>query len=174
MSMVMLIASILFGILGVIGLFCSTFIISISSFIFMICFFITYQKEKENDKIRKEIDQQLRLLEDELDGTDDSIEDDIKLSHSYDEAVAELERKLESSLSAEKSKLYKDILNVLQSKQYLAQKRVLLNETLFEKCIDIWPTMFDGIECKVDSDGDGVSDEDENDADHFEVSKWSQ
>jgi hypothetical protein len=112
---------------------------------------------------------QLHLLEEELDGTDDDIEDDIKPSHSYDEAVAELERKLESSISAEKSKLYKDILNVLQSNQYLVQKRVLLNEALFEKCIDFWPTMFDGIECKVDSDGDGVPDEDENDADHFEV-----
>ena len=42
-----------------------------------------------------------------------------------------------------------------------------MNEELFEKCIDFWPEMFDGIECKVDNDGNGVPDEDENSVDYF-------
>lgn len=46
-------------------------------------------------------------------------------------------------------------------------KRQRLYEELFEKCIDFWPEMFDGIECKIDNDGNGVPDEDENCADYF-------
>ena len=83
------------------------------------------------------------------------------------EALDKLKTKIESTTSAKNSKLYKEILNVLQSKQYLAQKRVVLNEKLFEKCIDFWPEMFDGIECKVDNDGNGIPDEDENSVDYF-------
>ena len=92
---------------------------------------------------------------------DDEDEYDIKPNRPYDKVVDKLKRKIETTTSAKNSKLYKEILNVLQSKQYLAQKRVVLNEELFEKCIDFWPEMFDGIECKIDNDGNGVPDEDE-------------
>ena len=180
MSMMMLIASIIFGVLGVVGIFCSLFLVSIFSFILMIILFNAYMKEKAYEKKRDEYNKQLRLYEEELvaglfrrermlqeatvnyiENEDDEDEYDIKPNRPYDKIVDKLKRKIESTTSAKNSKLYKEILNVLQSKQYLAQKRVVLNEELFEKCIDFWPEMFDGIECKIDNDGNGVPDEDE-------------
>lgn len=86
-------------------------------------------------------------------------------------ALAELERKISTSSDERKVKLYKAILKVLQSKQYLVQKKVMLNTRFFEQCIDFWPAMFDGIECKVDDNGNGIPDDEENGADYFEVSK---
>lgn len=163
MSMTMLIASIIFGVLGVVGIFCSLFLVSIFSFILMIIFFNAYRKEKAYEKKRDEYNKQQRLYEEE----DDEDEYDIKPNRPYDKIVDKLKRKIESTTSAKNSKLYKEILNVLQSKQYLAQKRVVLNEELFEKCIDFWPEMFDGIECKVDNDVNGIPDEDENCVDYF-------
>lgn len=183
MSMTMLIASILSGVLGVVGIFCSLFLVSIFSFILMIILFNAYRKEKAYEKKRDEYNKQQRLYEEELiaglfrrermlqEATVNYIENedeyDIKPNRPYDKIVDKLKRKIESTTSSKDSKLYKEILNVLQSKQYLAQKRVVLNEELFEKCIDFWPEMFDGIECKVDNDGNGVPDEDENSEDYF-------
>ena len=186
MSMTMLITSIIFGVLGVVGIFCSTFIISIFSFILMIILFMAYIKEKAYEKKIDDYDKQQRLYEEELmvglirrermlqeatanciENENDEDEYDIKPNRPYDKIVDKLKRKIESTTSAKNSKLYKEILNVLQSKQYLAQKRVVLNEELFEKCIDFWPEMFDGIECKIDNDGNGVPDEDENCTDYF-------
>lgn len=180
MSMMMLIASIIFGVLGVVGIFCSLFLVSIFSFILMIILFNAYMKEKAYEKKRDEYNKQLRLYEEELvaglfrrermlqeatvnyiENEDDEDEYDIKPNRPYDKVVDKLKRKIETTTSVKNSKLYKEILNVLQSKQYLAQKRVVLNEELFEKCIDFWPEMFDGIECKIDNDGNGVPDEDE-------------
>lgn len=186
MSLTTLIASIIFGVLGVVGIFCSLFLVSIFSFILMIILFNAYRKEKAYEKKRDEYNKQLRLYEEELvaglfrrermlqeatvnyiENEDDEDEYDIKPNRPYDKIVDKLKRKIESTTSAKNSKLYKEILNVLQSKQYLAQKRVVLNEELFEKCIDFWPEMFDGIECKVDNDGNGTPDEDENCVDYF-------
>ena len=186
MSMTMLIASIIFGVLGVVDIFCSLFLVSIFSFILMIILFNAYRKEKAYEKKRDGYNKQLRLYEEELvaglfrrermlqeatvnyiENEDDEDEYDIKPNRPYDKIVDKLKRKIESTTSAKNSKLYKEILNVLQSKQYLAQKRVVLNEKLFEKCIDFWPEMFDGIECKVDNDGNGIPDEDENSVDYF-------
>lgn len=70
----MLVTSIVFGILSVVGIFCSfvelipiTMIIpSVVAFIFMTFFGIMYQKEKEYDKMRREKDRQLRLIEQKL------------------------------------------------------------------------------------------------------------
>lgn len=182
MSMTMLIASIIFGVLGVVDIICSSFLVSIFSFILMIILFNEYRKEKAYEKKRDEYNKQQRLYEEELfrrermlqeatviyiENEDDEDEYDIKPNRHYDKIVDKLKRKIESTTSAKNSKLYKEILNVLQSKQYLAQKRVVLNEELFEKCIDFWPEMFDGIECKVDNDGNGIPDEDENCVDYF-------
>ena len=186
MSMTMLIASIIFGVLGVVGIFCSLFLVSIFSFILMIILFMAYRKEKAYQKMRDDYDKQQRLYEEELiaglfrrermlqevtvnyiENEDDEDEYDIKPNRPYDKIVDKLKRKIESTTSSKNSKLYKEILNVLQSKQYLAQKRVVLNEELFEKCINFWPEMFDGIECKVDNDGNGIPDEDENSVDYF-------
>lgn len=186
MSMTMLIASIIFGVLGVVGIFCSLFLVSIFSFILMIILFTAYRKEKAYEKKRDEYNKQQRLYEEELiaglfrrermlqeatvnyiENEDDEDEYDIKPNRPYDKIVDKLKRKIESTTSAKNSKLYKEILNVLQSKQYLAQKRVVLNEKLFEKCIDFWPEMFDGIECEVDNDGNGIPGEDENSVDYF-------
>lgn len=100
-----------------------------------------------------------------------AMEYDIKPNRPYDKAVAELKRNITTSSDERKVKLYKAILKVLMSKQYLAQKKVMLNTRFFEQCIDFWPAMFDGIECKIDDDGNGVPDDEENDADYFEVSK---
>ena len=186
MSMAMLIPSIIFGVLGVVGIFCSTFIISIFSFTLMIILFMAYRKEKAYEKKIDEYNKRQRLYEKEIvaglfrrermlqeatvnyiENEDDEDGYDIKPNRPYDKIVDKLKRKLESTTSAKNSKLYKEILNVLQSKQYLAQKRVVLSEELFEKCIDFWPEMFDGIECKIDNDGNGVPDEDENCEDYF-------
>lgn len=186
MSITMLIASIIFGVLGIVCIFCSLFFVSIFSFILMIILFMAYRKEKAYEKKRDEYNKQQRLYEEELvaglfrrermlqeatvnyiENEDDEDEYDIKPNRPYDKIVDKLKRKIESTTSAKNSKLYKEILNVLQSKQYLAQKRVVLNEKLFEKCIDFWPEMFDGIECKVDNDGNGVPDEDESSVDYF-------
>lgn len=183
MSMAMLIPSIIFGVLGVVGIFCSTFIISIFSFILMIILFMAYRKEKAYEKKIDEYNKRQRHYEEELvaglfrrermlqEATVNYIENedeyDIKPNRPYDKVVDRLKRKIETTTSAKNSKLYKEILNVLQSKQYLAQKIVVLNEELFEKCIDFWPEMFDGIECKIDNDGNGVPDEDENSEDYF-------
>ena len=147
---------------------------------------MAYRKEKAYQKMRDDYDKQQRLYEEELvagllrrermlqedtvnyiENEDDEGEYDIKPNRPYDKVVDKLKRKLESTVSAKNSKLYKEILNVLQSKQYLAQKRVVLNDDLFEKYIDFWPEMFDGIECKIDNDGNGVPDEDENSVDYF-------
>lgn len=182
----MLIASIIFGVLGVVGIFCSLFLVSIFSFILMIILFTAYRKEKAYEKKRDEYNKQQRLYEEELiaglfrrermlqeatvnyiENEDDEDEYDIRPNRPYDKVVDKLKRKIESTTSDRRSQLYKEILNVLQSKQYLAQKRVVLNEELFEKCIDFWPEMFDGIECKIDNDGNGVPDEDENHTDYF-------
>ena len=186
MSMTLLIASIIFGVLGVVGIFCSLFLVSIFSFILMIILFNAYRKEKAYEKKRDEYNKQQRLYEEELiaglfrrermlqeatvnyiENEDDEDEYDIKPNRPYDKIVDKLKRKIESTTSAKNSKLYKEILNVLQSKQYLAQKRFVLNEEIFEMCIDFWPEMFDGIECKVDNDGNGIPDEDENSVDYF-------
>lgn len=186
MSITMLIASIIFGVLGIVCVFCSLFFVSIFSFILMIILFMAYRKEKAYEKKRDEYNKQQRLYEEELvaglirrermlqevtanciENENDEDEYDIKPNRPYDKIVDKLKRKIESTTSDKNSKLYKEILNVLQSKQYLAQKRVVLNEELFEKCIDFWPEMFDGIECKVDNDGNGVPDEDENSVDYF-------
>lgn len=186
MSITMLIASIIFGVLGIVCIFCSLFFVSIFSFILMIILFMAYRKEKAYEKKIDEYNKRQRLYEEELvaglfrrermlqeatvnyiENEDGEDEYDIKPNRPYDKIVDKLKRKIESTTSAKNSKLYKEILNVLQSKQYLAQKRVVLNEDLFEKCIDFWPEMFDGIECKVDNDGNGVPDEDENSVDYF-------
>lgn len=183
MSITMLIASIIFGVLGIVCIFCSLFFVSIFSFILMIILFMAYRKEKAYEKKIDEYNKQQRLYEEEFvaglfrrermlqEATANYIENedeyDIKPNRPYDKIVDKLKRKIESTTNAKNSKLYKEILNVLQSKQYLAQKRVVLNEELFEKCIDFWPEMFDGIECKVDNDGNGVPDEDENSVDYF-------
>lgn len=189
----MLVTSIIFGILGGAGLFCSVceiipFMLIIPSgvaFIFMFFFAIMYKKEKEYDKMRREKDQQLRLLEQKLQQEKElkrqeamklaaqkkAMEYDIKPNRPYDKAIAELERKISTSSDERKVKLYKAILKVLQSKQYLVQKKVMLNTRFFEQCIDFWPAMFDGIECKVDDNGNGIPDDEENGADYFEVSK---
>ena len=184
--MSMLIASIIIGVLGIVCIFCSLFFVSIFSFILMIILFMAYRKEKAYEKKIDEYNKRQRLYEKEIvaglfrrermlqeatvnyiENEDDEDEYDIKPNRPYDKVVDKLKRKLESTTSAKNSKLYKEILNVLQSKQYLAQKRVVLNEELFEKCIDFWPEMFDGIECKVDNDGNGVPDEEENSEDYF-------
>lgn len=186
MSITMLITSIIFGVLGIICIFCSLFFVSIFSFILMIILFMAYRKEKAYEKKRDEYNKRQRLYEEELvaglfrrermlqeatvnyiENEDDEDEYDIKPNRPYDKVVDKLKRKIESTTSAKNSKLYKEILNVLQSKQYLAQKRVVLNEELFEKCIDFWPEMFDGIECKVDNNGNSVPDEDESCLDYF-------
>lgn len=189
----MLVTSIVFGILGVVGIFCSfvelipiTMIIpSVVAFIFMIFFGVMYQKEKEYDKMRREKDRQLRLIEQKLEQDKElkrqeamklaaqkkAAEYDIKPNRPYDKAVAELERKISTSSSERNIKNYKGILRVLQSKQYLVQKKVILNTRCFERCIDFWPAMFDGIECKIDDNGNGVPDDEENSADYFEVSE---
>lgn len=186
MSITMLITSIIFGVLGIVCIFCSLFFVSIFSFILMIILFMAYRKEKAYEKKIDEYNKRQRLYEEEIvaglfrrermlqeatvnyiENEDDEDEYDIKPNRPYDKVVDKLKRKIESTTSSKNSKLYKEILNVLQSKQYLAQKRVVLNEELFEKCIDFWPEMFDGIECKVDNDGNGVPDEDENSVDYF-------
>lgn len=151
----------------------------------MTFFAIMYKKEKEYDKMRREKDRQLRLIEQKLEQEKElkrqeamklaaqkkAMEFDIKLNRPYDKAVAELERKISTSSDERKVKLYKAILKVLKSKQYLVQKRIMLNTRFFEQCIDFWPAMFDGIECKVDDNGNGIPDDEENGADYFEVSK---
>lgn len=180
----MLVTSIIFGILGGVGLFCSIceiipfplIIPSGVAFIFMFFFAIMYEKEKEYDKMRREKDRQLRLLKQKLEQEkelkrQEAMEYDIKPNRPYDKAIAELERKISTSSDERKVKLYKAILKVLQSKQYLVQKKVMLNTRFFEQCIDFWPAMFDGIECKVDDNGNGIPDDEENGADYFEVSK---
>ena len=155
------------------------------AFIFMAFFAIMYKKEKEYDKMRREKDRQLRLIEQKLEQEKElkrqeamklaaqkkAMEYDIKPNRPYDKAVAELERKISTSSDERKIKLYKAILKVLKSKQYLVQKRIMLNTRFFEQCIDFWPAMFDGIECKVDDNGNGIPDDEENGADYFEVSK---
>lgn len=180
----MLVTSIIFGILGGVGAFCSTceiipFTMLLPSgvaYIFMFFFAIMYKKEK---------DRQLRLMEQKLEQEKElkrqeamklaaqkkAAEYDIKPNRPYDKAIAELERKISTSSDERKVKLYKAILKVLQSKQYLVQKKVMLNTRFFEQCIDFWPAMFDGIECKVDDNGNGIPDDEENGADYFEVSK---
>ena len=66
MSMTMLITSIIFGVLGVVGIFCSLFLVSIFSFILMIILFMAYIKEKAYEKKIDDYDKQQRLYEEEL------------------------------------------------------------------------------------------------------------
>lgn len=187
----MLVTSIIFGILGGVGAYCSVceiipFTMLLPSgvaYIFMFFFAIMYKKEY--DKMRREKDRQLRLMEQKLEQEKElerqeamklaaqkkAAEYDIKLNRPYDKAIAELERKISTSSDERKVKLYKAILKVLQSKQYLVQKKVMLNTRFFEQCIDFWPAMFDGIDCKVDDNGNGIPDDEEDGADYFEVSK---
>ncbi len=189
----MLVTSIIFFILGTVGMFCSIFDIiplimllpSGVAFIFTAFFAIMYKKEKEYNRMRKEKDRQLRLLEQKLEQEKElkrqeamklaaqkkAAEYDIKPNRPYDKAVAELERKISTSSDERKIKLCKAILKVLKSKQYLVQKKVMLNTRFFEQCIDFWPAMFDGIDCEVDDNGNGIPDDEENSADYFEVAK---
>lgn len=70
----MLATSIIFGILGGLGIICSVFdiipftMLLPSGVAFIFCFFfaVMYKKEKEYQKMRKEKDRQLRLMEEKL------------------------------------------------------------------------------------------------------------
>lgn len=66
---------------------------------------------------------------------------------------------------------YRAILNVLESDQYRVQKRVVISSKVLEECIDYWPEAFDGVECLIDDNGNGIPDDEEDGADYFEVSK---
>ena len=100
-----------------------------------------------------------------------AMEYDIKPKRPYDKAVERLEDAIASSSDNKKINLYKAILKVLKSKAYLVNKKIMLNTRFFEQCIDFWPAMFDGIECKVDDNGNGIPDDEENGKDYFEVQK---
>ncbi len=95
---------------------------------------------------------------------------DIIPNRPYDKALAKA-HKLCMSDNAKNRQLGNFIVKLLESKQYLASKRVMLTTAQMEICLNFWPAIFDGIEVLTDDDGNGYPDEWQNSDDYFEVSK---
>lgn len=87
------------------------------------------------------------------------VEFDIKPNTVYHKVCCRLENDIEESIDCEDLGRYRAILNVLESDQYRVQKRVVISSKVLEECIDYWPEAFDGIECLIDDNGNGIPDE---------------
>jgi hypothetical protein len=87
------------------------------------------------------------------------VEFDIKPNTSYHKVIHRLEKDIEESNSYEDMGRYRAILNVFESDQYSVQKRVVISSKVLEECIDYWPEAFDGVECLIDDNGNGIPDE---------------
>lgn len=84
---------------------------------------------------------------------------DIKPNTPYYKVVNKLVKDIEESDHYEDMGRYRAILNVLESDQYKVQKRVVISSKVLEECIDYWPEAFDGVECLIDDNGNGIPDE---------------
>lgn len=84
---------------------------------------------------------------------------DIKPNTPYYKVVNRLMKDIEESDHYEDTGRYRAILSVLESDQYKVQKRVVISSKVLEECIDYWPEAFDGIECLIDDNGNGIPDE---------------
>lgn len=84
---------------------------------------------------------------------------DIKPNTPYHKVVNRLVKDIEESDHYEDMGRYRAILNVLESDQYKVQKRVVISSKVLEECIDYWPEAFDGVECLIDDNGNGIPDE---------------
>jgi hypothetical protein len=87
------------------------------------------------------------------------VEFDIKPNTVYHKVIHRLEKDIEESNNYEDMGRYRAILNVFESDQYSVQKRVVISSKVLEECIDYWPEAFDGIECLIDDNGNGIPDE---------------
>lgn len=84
---------------------------------------------------------------------------DIKPNTPYYKVINRLVKDTRESDNYEDIGRYRAILDVLESDQYRVQKRVVISSKVLEECIDYWPEAFDGVECLIDDNGNGIPDE---------------
>ena len=84
---------------------------------------------------------------------------DIKPNTTYHKIIDKLMKDIKESINYEDMGRYRAILDVLESDQYRVQKRVVISSKVLEECIDYWPEAFDGVECLIDDNGNGIPDE---------------
>ena len=84
---------------------------------------------------------------------------DIKPNTTYHKVIDRLTKDITESNHYEDMGRYRAILDVLESDQYIVQKRVVISSKVLEECIDYWPEAFDGVECLIDDNGNGIPDE---------------
>lgn len=84
---------------------------------------------------------------------------DIKPNTPYYKVINRLVKDIGESDHYEDMGRYRAILDVLESDQYRVQKRVVISSKVLEECIDYWPEAFDGVECLIDDNGNGIPDE---------------
>lgn len=87
------------------------------------------------------------------------VEFDIKPNTPYYKVINRLVKDIGESNHYEDMGRYRAILDVLESDQYRVQKRVVISSKVLEECVDYWPEAFDGIECLIDDNGNGIPDE---------------
>lgn len=139
-----------------IALCCCTFSI--------LCYFLSSELRGDKDDKPKEltiidtkegktysIDEYRKILEKD--------EFDIKPNTTYHKIIDKLRKDITESDLIEDMARYRAILYVLESDQYRVQKRVVISSNVLEECIDYWPEAFDGIECLIDDNGNGIPDE---------------
>lgn len=128
----------------------------------VLCYFLS--KELRGDKDDKLPPPTLTIVDDK--GKEYSIgeyltkdEVDAKLNTPYYKVINRLVKDIGESDHYEDMGRYRAILDVLESNQYRVQKRVVINSKILEECIDYWPEAFDGVECIIDDNGNGIPDE---------------
>lgn len=84
---------------------------------------------------------------------------DIKPNTTYHKVIDKLAKDITKSNHYEDMGRYRAILDVFESDQYRVQKRVVVSSKVLEECIDYWPEAFDGVECLIDDNGNGIPDE---------------
>lgn len=84
---------------------------------------------------------------------------DIKPNTTYHKVLDKLRKDIKATPLNGDSDRYETILDVFESDQYRVQKRVVISSKTLEECIDYWPEAFDGIECLIDDNGNGIPDE---------------
>lgn len=145
------------------------FILALCCFTFsVLCYFLSKELRGDNDdKLQpptltivddkgKEYSIGEYLTKDEIAKKD---EFDIKPNTPYYKVINRLVKDIGESDHYEDMGRYRAILNVLESDQYRVQKRVVISSKVLEECIDYWPEAFDGVECLIDDNGNGIPDE---------------
>lgn len=137
----------------------------------VLCYFLSSELRGDKDDKPKEltiVDNKGKeysvgeyLTKDEIAKKDDNkdVEFDIKPNTTYHKVIDRLTKDITESNRYEDMGRYRAILDVLESDQYRVQKRVVISSKVLEECIDYWPEAFDGVECLIDDNRNGIPDE---------------